>query len=131
MYKINVFDKNINLFYSQNISSLVLKNAMGSVPVKMPSCYFYHIIEGSETNFLFINKFFYKSFIKHIFTYYNTLIKFYFVKFRIRGLGYHIRKITENFYYFFFNYTNYYYLYLPISIRARVRKKRMILVSQN
>lgn len=130
VYKTNIFGKDINLFHSPNLSSFLLKNIIGTVAVKMPSLYYY-IKEKIKISFLFTNKFFYKSFIKHIFTNYNTLIRFYFIKLKIRGLGYHIRRISENFYYFFFNYTNFYYFYAPLCIKVIVKKKRMILISQN
>jgi len=55
----------------------------------------------------------------------------YFVKIKIRGLGYRLRSICDTCHYFFFNYTNYFFFFSPSSIVIKTYKKRMLLLSFN
>lgn len=66
-----------------------------------------------------------------MFTFYNSLLNFFFIKIKIRGLGYRIREIMDGYYYFFFNYTNYYYLYSPDNLFISMYKKRLLMISLN
>ena len=46
--------------------------------------------------------------IKYLYKQFSCLFNdIYFFKLRIKGLGFRIRTISENFHYIFFNYTNY------------------------
>lgn len=85
----------------------------------------------NKISFIFHNAIWFKHFIKHVFTFYNTLFNFYFVKLKIRGLGYRIREISEGYYYFFFNYTNYYYMHSPNNLFITMYKKRLLIISLN
>jgi hypothetical protein len=108
-------NKNIEINFSSNKSIINVKGLYGIFIYKMPSYYFYKIYNNT-IKFIFINKFIYTSFIKHFITLYKKLSFLYSVRLRVKGLGYRIRKITNNLYYFFFNFTNMYYFYLPKNI---------------
>lgn len=96
----------------------------------MPSFYLYKVDKNLNCMvFSFLSKFFYKSFIKHLFCLSNRLSIIYFVKLRIRGLGFRMRSINDVIFYFFFNYTNFYYIFSPRTLLIRVYKKRMLLLS--
>ena len=51
-----------------------------------------------------LNNYFFKSFLSQFIFSYKYLFFFNFVKLKIKGLGYRIRKISNELYYFFFNY---------------------------
>ena len=53
------------------------------------------------------------------------------MRIKIKGLGYRIRKVTQELYYFFFNYTNMFYFNIPNNILIKWYKKRIILLSND
>lgn len=122
--------KNINIVYSSKISCFFIKGFSGIFMLRLPSFYFYNVsLDKNKIILLFLKKFYFKSFINHLFSLSNRLSIIYFIKLRIRGLGFRMRSINDVIYYFFFNYTNYYYLYSPKTLLIRVYKKRMLLIS--
>jgi len=123
-------NKNIEIFFNSNKSIINIRGLYGIFIYKMPSYYFYKLYNNT-IKFIFINKFMYTSFIKHFITLYKKLSFLYSVRLRVKGLGYRIRKITNNLYYFFFNYTNMYYFYLPKNVLLKWYKKRLLLISNN
>ena len=121
---------NMNIYYSWELSTLYLKNKLGLVSILLPS-YYFNKISVNKVYFLLPNIKRFKSFIRHIFTFYNTLFNFYYVKVKIRGLGYRLREIIDGFYYFFFNYTNFYYIHVPNNIFISMYKKKLLIISLN
>jgi hypothetical protein len=126
--KINILSKKINIFFSSKSSIFILKNTIFILFFKMPSFYFKKL-SINTISFIFITKFYYNSFISHLMTLYNSLIVSYFIKIKIKGLGYRIRYISNSIFYFFFNYTNYFYLFRPYNLIIKIYKKRMMLFS--
>jgi hypothetical protein len=122
------FSKNLNLYLIPEKSLFLLKSNFGVISLKLPSYYFF-IQDLNLISLLFIKRFFFLSFIKHFFYLYNRLYLLYFIRIKIRGLGYRIRKVTNDLYYFFFNYTNMFYFYLPKNVLIKWYKKRIILLS--
>lgn len=135
MYK-NINKKNyilnthFDLFFSSNTSILYIKGLYGIVLYKLPSFYLYNF-NKKKLILLFINKFLFFSLIRHFFVLYKRLYYIFSIRLKIRGLGYRIRKISDNLYYFFFNYTNMYYFYIPNNVLFKWYKKRAILISSN
>jgi hypothetical protein len=130
LVKVTSFQKDLDLFFSSKTASIYLKGFCGILKLNMPSIFFFKNSYNS-INLLFSNKFFFKSFVRHLMVFNNYLTVVYFIKIKVRGLGYRIRKLSEFLYYFFFNYTNYFYLYLPRNIFLSVYKKRAIFVGYN
>lgn len=132
LYKINNYklNKDLNIFFSYKHSIIYLKGLYGIICFKLPSFYLYKN-SLKLISFIFLKKFFYLSFIKHFFVFYKRLFLIFSIRLKIKGLGYRIRKISENLYYFFFNYTNMYYFYIPNNILIKWYKKRIILISNN
>jgi len=128
--KIYIFPAIFNLFFSVNLSILFIKGIFGIILIYMPSFYYVYNL-GKNLKFLFISKFLYKCFVKHLFYYYNYVYYVYFIKLKIRGLGYRIRQLWDNLYYFFFNYTNFFYLYVPNNMLIKSYRKRFLLISSN
>lgn len=98
--------KNVNFVYSAKISCFFVKSFSGIFMLRLPSYYFYNILENkNKIILLFLEKFFFKSFVNHLFSLSNRISIIYFIKLRIRGLGFRMRSISDVIYYFFFNYT--------------------------
>jgi hypothetical protein len=127
---IYTFPITFDLFFSARLSILFIKSIFGIILIYMPSYYYYYNF-NQILNFIFISKFLYNCFINHIFYYYNYISFIYFIKLKIRGLGYRIRQLCDNLYYFFFNYTNFFYLYVPNNLIIKSYRKRFLLLSSN
>jgi len=111
-----IFYKNIKMYLISKKSILFLKSDFGILYIKLPSYYFFTNNKENLISLIFLNRFFFISFLKHFFLIYNKSLIIYFIKVKIKGLGYRIRKISNDLYYFFFNYTNMFYLYIPNNI---------------
>lgn len=130
VYKDYIFSKEINLLFSSKKDLFLLKSDLGVIALKLPSYYFY-LTNNNIFSLIFLNRFFFISFLKHFFTCLNRLSLIYFIRIKIKGLGYRIRKISNELYYFFFNYTNMFYFYIPNNILIKWYKKRIILISND
>lgn len=127
---IYILNKNFDFWFSLKTSEIFIKGYYGLLIFKLPSYYFF-IKNNNLFSFLFLNRFFFISFLKHFFYKYNRLFLIYFIRLKIKGLGYRIRKVSNNLYYFFFNYTNMFYFNIPNNIMIKWYKKRLILLSND
>ena len=121
---------NIKLYFSLNNSIIYILNKLGLIKLKLPSIYFYYK-KNNINNLILLNNNYYKSIISNFFYFYKKINFIYFIKLKIKGLGYRIRKVTTNLFYLFFNYTNIYYFNIPRNVIIKWYKKRLILVSWN
>jgi len=103
--------KNIKLFFSEKKSLLYIKGLYSYIVIKIPNYYF--LKNNNNLNILYKNKYLVLSFIRNINLLYNKLIFLYSVRLKLRGLGFKIRKVSKDLYYFFFNNINMYYFYIP------------------
>lgn len=81
--------------------------------------------------FIFISKSAYLAFLSHFTNLINKVSLIFFLKLRLRGLGYRIRRYTSFFYRFYFTRTNYIYFHVPAALVVKKRKKRILLLSTN
>jgi len=128
VFNSNKLLKNIGLIYSNKSSCVFIKGLFGVFILKLPSFY-YNNISINMMKFGFISKFFFKSFIYHMMVYCNYVSLVFFVKLRLKGLGYKVRQLYKNLYYFFFNYTNFFYFYVPSNVLLKSYRKRILLIS--
>lgn len=119
---------NFSIYFSNKSSIIYIKGTYGVICLKLPSIYFF-INNSKIKSLVFLKKDLFKSFLTIFFLSYKKLFLLYFIRLKIKGLGYRIRKISNNLYYFFFNYTNMYYFNIPKNIIVKWYKKRLILVS--
>lgn len=77
--------------------------------------------------FFFSSKFYFKFFVDHFFFLSKPL--FFFLRLKVRGLGYRIKALAHNFFRFFIGTTNLYFFHAPQGVHIRVRRRRMLLVS--
>jgi len=113
----NLF-KNLNLYLLDKKAILYLKGLYGIIELKLPSYYFFYK-KNNIFSLLFIKKNIFINVLRHFLYNYNFLFIIYFVRIKIKGLGYRIRKVSKELYYFFFNYTNMYYLHIPEKILVK------------
>lgn len=121
---------NFQCCFFLNTSIIFFKGIMGIIFFKLPSFYFFKY-STLFFSFLFTNNFYFFSFIKHFNYFYQRIFNYYFIKFRIKGLGYRLRKINNYLYRFFFNITNFIYFHIPLNILIKTKRKRVILLSHD
>lgn len=121
--------KNIKL--DKDLISIQFKN--NNIDTIFLSCAFLYDVDKNQDkiNLLFYNKFDYKKFLSRLKQVLNKNLIIYFVKFKIKGLGYRFKRITPNLYRFYFTRTSYIYFHRPANIIVKHRKKRIIMLSNN
>lgn len=72
-----------------------------------------------------------KAFFRRILSYSVWLQRLFFLKFRLRGLGYRFKRITPFLSRFYFTRTNYIYFHHPQDLFLVSRKRKVILLSFN
>jgi hypothetical protein len=82
-------------------------------------------------SFFFSCKFFFKSFVSNFKTLYIRFNFFFFSKYKLKGLGYRVKRITSNLIRFFIGTTNFYYMHVPFSILVKAKRRRIFLMSFN
>lgn len=119
-YKLNFDFKNyINFIYNKIIISV----NMNFILFKLPSFLFYKSNDTSE-NIIFLTKFHYITFLKHLFNFYNSFFCFYYYTLKLKGLGYRIFQVSKNLLKIFFNRSNFFYLHIPSSVLLKYRTRR-------
>ena len=104
LYKFNInFKSYINFVYNKIIIS-VNKNF---IYFNLPSYLFYKNSNISE-NIIFLTKFHYITFLKHLFNFYNSFFCFYYYTLKLKGLGYRIFQVSKNLLKIFFNRSNFF-----------------------
>lgn len=96
------------------------------VILRLPSCYFFRQqMEGFS--FLFYSSSYFNFFFHglrrqlHLF--------FYFLKLKVRGLGYRIRKLASSLLQFFIGTTNFLFFHVPDGLLALPRRRRLFLLA--
>jgi ribosomal protein L6P/L9E len=122
-------DKSIDVLFSSKLSCLFFKGKNGYVKILLPSYYFYTSNNGNNFSLLFLNNYFYTSVLANISVFTKKLNFFYFLKLRLRGLGFRIRMVSSKLCYFRFAYINKFYFHIPKEILVKAYKKRIFLFS--
>ena len=95
---------------------------------KLPPVYFYKL-EVSGHKFLFFQKNFYISFLKHFFSFYSKCFTFFYFRLQLKGLGYRVFNVTKNLLKIFFNRNNFFYVHIPLCILLKNRTRRLFFIS--
>jgi len=98
---------------------------------KMPSRYFIRLCNENSFSFLFLNYHFFKNFVNSFMVLQRKMFFYYFFRFKLKGLGYRIKRISKYLYRFFFISVNYFYLHLPKTVIFKYKKRRMFLLSSD
>lgn len=119
-----IFNKFINFFYDFFSNFFFVKLYNYALFFKMPSFFFFR-----RGNFYFFKKIFLTSFLSHLTTTISFFFSFFFVRFKMRGIGYRVKHITKNIIRFFIGTTNFYYFVSPEDLYIRARRRKLLLVS--
>ena len=121
IYNFNYF---LNLSYS---TIMVLLNTRYFV-FKLPFLFFYK--ESNESsNFIFLSKFHFKTFIKHLFNFYDKLSSFYYFNLKLKGLGYRVFRISKSLIKIFLNRSNFFYMHISSKVLLKYRTRRFFFIS--
>lgn len=71
------------------------------------------------------------SFFKHFSYLYKRLFHFSYVKLKIRGLGYRIKRLSNSLLCFFFGHTSLFYFHAPKNVIVKARKRKLLMLSND
>ena len=86
------FSKRANFFIVPEKSLFLVQNIFGFIIIKLPSYYFYKSTINT-VSFIFVGKKYFISFLHHLSYYYERLCKLFFVRLKVKGLGFKLKKI--------------------------------------
>src|SRR5688500_11202754 len=124
------FYKNFNYFIDFNSKYMYILYSYKKYLFKI-IFYYYIKYNNKNLNLLFINSFFFLTFIKFIFKFYNKCFIYYYFNLKLKGLGYRIKKLSKNLIRIYFNRSNYYYVHIPNTILLKYRTRKSFFISIN
>lgn len=120
--------KNFKFFFDLHFRFCLLYLKGRTFVLKLPSIFFFKFT-NTKFSLLFINYFYFISFIKFIFKFYSKYFIYYYFKLKLKGLGYRTRKLSKKLYRIYFNRSNYYYLHIPRLVLLKYRTRRFFFIS--
>jgi hypothetical protein len=120
----NSFSYYIDLAYS----SVIIVVKFRFFLFKLPPIFFYKL-GASGYKFLFFQKSFYTSFLKHFFSFYNKCFTFFYFRLQLKGLGYRVFNVAKNLLKIYFNRSNFFYVHIPLCILLKNRTRRLFFIS--
>lgn len=118
-------------FFLINFDNLLIKGKFGKILINLNLFGFIKIENIFKISFLFINKNLYSNFLKYFFKLYSFILKLYFFRLRLKGLGYRMFKINKNLLKFFFAKNHYYYFNIPSYSYVKIRRRNFFIISFN
>lgn len=122
------FSYDLQLYFFKKKNVIILKKKTRFFFLNLPQLFFLKI-SYFNLSFLFLNYFHYISFFKHILQFYNKLSNFYYLRLKLKGLGYRILLLTSSLIKIFFNRSNFFYVHVPNSILLRYKIRRLFFIS--
>src|SRR5580692_7668426 len=131
------FKKDLKIYFILKKNYIILKKKSRFFFLKIPYIYFYKF-ENKIKSFIFFNFFFYIiffnyfcyiSFFKHIMQLYKKLSSFYYLRLKLKGLGYRIIHLSMFLIKIFFNRSNFFYIHIPKTILFRYKIRRLFFLS--
>lgn len=124
------FSKQSQFYILPEKSLFLLKGPLGFCLLRLPSYYFYKV-ESNTISFIFTQKRFFLSFLKHLSYLHQRLLKFFFIRLRLLGLGYRFKKLGNFLFRFYFNMEMFTYFHVPSNVILRSRRGKILLVSND
>lgn len=118
------FNNDFNIIFFKKKNYIIIKKKTRFFSIKLPSVYFIKLRENL-ISFFFLKTFHYISFFKHIVHFYNKLCSFYYLRLKLKGLGYRIVHISTFLIKIFFNRSNFFYIHLPKTIIFKYKIRRL------
>lgn len=124
------FSPQTKFFIVPQKSLFLMTGLLGFYIIHLPSYYFYRL-EANVFSFLFLSKFPFVSFLRHL-SYYNLrLSRLFFAKLRLRGLGFKVKRLAPSLFRFYFNMEMFTHFHVPSNVLLRSRKNRMLILSHD
>lgn len=123
-----IFFKNFNYFIDLFCNRIIIIVKSRYFIFKIPSIFFYKII-NNDYKFIFLSKFYYITFIRHLLNFYSRFFMFYYFRLKLKGLGYRVFNVTKNLIKIFFNRNNFFYVHIPLCILLKNRTRRLFFIS--
>jgi len=128
VFKFNIF---CNYYFNIVKNSLIINyNSNKYFIIKLPYKYFVKKINNNYL-FIFLTKYLYITFIKHLFNFYNIFFSLYFFNLKLKGLGFRVFIIAKHLIKIFLNRSNYYYLHIPFSVILKYKTRKFFFLSNN
>lgn len=125
VYKFNrEFEYYVNLWYNK----LIIRIKNKYFTLKIPSQYFVKK-EKEGYYFIFLSRFYFVTFIKHLFNFYNNFFNYYYYILKLKGLGYRIFQISNKLFKIFLNRSNFFYLHIPATVLLKYRTRRFFFIA--
>ena len=119
---------NFNYFLDLSYSKIVINLNTRYFLFKLPFLFFYK--QNKEfSNFIFLSRFHYKTFIKHLFNFYDKLFNFYYFNLKLKGLGYRVFRISKFLIKIFLNRSNFFYMHISSKVLLKYRTRRFFFIS--
>ena len=125
--KFNFFLK-LDLSFYNKLNFIYIKGENGVIFFKLPNYFFYKNI-NDILSFCFLNKYFFNSFFKQILFFIKIFYKYYFIRLKLKGLGYRIKKYNNDLYRFFMGYNHYFYFFVPVNTYIWNKKRNFLILS--
>jgi hypothetical protein len=119
---------NFNYFLNFSYSSIIVNLNSRYFLFKLPFRFFFKQKKDSD-NFIFLSRFHYITFIKHLFNFYDKLFTFYYFNLKLKGLGYRVFRISKFLIKIFLNRSNFFYLHISFKILLKYRTRRFFFIS--
>lgn len=129
MFSFNFFNL-FNLYFVKLTDSFLIASSVGLFAIKLPFLFFFQT-SIKLLSFYFFNKYDHGSILQKLFEIYNRMFFFFFSKLRVKGLGFRLRKFGPFLFRFYFGSTNYIYFHMPKSVLVKLKKRNILLISNN
>lgn len=118
----------LDVYYSRELSVILLKRHAGVAFVNVPS---YHFVKIWDRGFSIIFEKFqsFQGFLRAFTNVNDQLSHFYSMRIKMRGLGYYIDAHSTNYLSFDFNHTSLFYFHVPKDMILKVYKRRLFMLT--
>jgi hypothetical protein len=124
------FSKQTQFFIIPEKSLFLLQGPLGFCLLRLPSYYFYKSTVTS-VSFLFTRKQNFIAFLRHLSYLHQRLLKFFFVRLRLLGLGYKFKRMAAFLFRFYFTMEMFTYFHVPRNVIIRSRKGKILMLSND
>jgi len=122
------FSTQFNYFLDLSYSTITVFLNTRYFVFKLPFLFFYKKNKESS-NFIFLSRFHYITFIRHLFNFYDKLSNFYYFNLKLKGLGYRVFRISKFLIKIFLNRSNFFYMHISSKILLKYRTRRFFFIS--
>ena len=119
---------NFNYFLDLSYSTIMINLNTRYFIFKLPFLFFFKESKESSS-FIFLSRFHYVTFLKHLFNFYDKLSSFYYFNLKLKGLGYRVFRISKFLIKIFLNRSNFFYMHISSKVLLKYRTRRFFFIS--